>query len=101
MNSSDLEVTDEEFISKFSKKQFANEKLDRFILAKIEEYFDPHNKIDYDNETIEHITDKSLEPDYINLMGNLTLLTKSDNNNLSGKTYNEKNSSIPLMPGIL
>lgn len=90
LSSSDLEVTDEEFISKFSKKQFANEKLDRFILAKIEEHFDPHNKIYYDNETIEHITDKSLEPEYINLMGNLTLLTKSDNNNLSGKTYDEK-----------
>lgn len=90
LNSSDLEVTDEEFISKFSKKQFNNEAIDRYILAKIEESYNPHNKIDYDNETIEHITDKSLEPEYINRIGNQTLLTEEDNSKLSGKSYEQK-----------
>ena len=90
LNSSELEVTDEEFINKFSKKQFNSEKIDRYILAKIEERYNPDNKIDYDNETIEHITDRNLEPEYINRIGNLTLLTEKDNNNLSEKSYIEK-----------
>lgn len=85
-----LEITKEEFISKFSNKDFANEPIDRYILAKIEEHYNPHNKIDYDNETIEHITDKIIKPEYINKIGNQTLLTKQDNNNLSGKKYTEK-----------
>ncbi len=90
LNSSDLEITKEEFVTKFSKKQFGNEKLDRFILAKIEEYHNAHTKIDYDNETIEHITDRSSESEYINRIGNLTLLTSKDNSSLSGKTYEQK-----------
>lgn len=90
LHSSELEITNEEFISKFSKKQFGSEAIDRYILAKIEEKYNPHNKIDYDNETIEHITDRNLEPEYINRIGNLTLLTEIDNNNLSGKSYEEK-----------
>ena len=90
LNSSDLEIPDDEFISKFSKKQFGNEKVDRYILAKIEEHFNSHNKIDYDNETIEHIEDKRFEHEYVNRIGNLTLLTAEDNGSLSGKTYAEK-----------
>ena len=90
LNCPDLEVTEQEFISKFSKKDFSNNSLDRYILAKIEEYYDPHNKIDYDNETIEHISDKNLEKDYTYKIGNLTLLTVDDNNSLSGKDYDSK-----------
>ncbi len=90
LNCEDLEVTEQEFISKFSKKDFSNNSLDRYILAKIEEYYNPHNKIDYDNETIEHISDKSLRKDYTYKIGNLTLLTVDDNNSLSGKDYNAK-----------
>lgn len=90
LNSSDLDIPDEEFISKFSKKQFANEKLDRYILAKIEESFNSHNKIDYDNETIEHIGDKRFDLEYVNRIGNLTLLTAEDNGRLSEKTYTQK-----------
>jgi len=86
----DLEVTDDEFISKFSKKQFASDAIDRYILAKIEELYNPHNKIDYDHETIEHITDRNFDPEYINRIGNLTLLTERDNQNLSGKSYAQK-----------
>ncbi len=90
LNSSDLDVPDDEFIAKFTKKQFANEKLDRYILAKIEESYDAHTKIDYDNETIEHIEDRRFESDFMNRIGNLTLLTFEDNGSLSGKTYIEK-----------
>lgn len=90
LQSSDLEVTNEEFISKFSKKNFANESLDRFILAKIEESYTPHIKIDYDNESIEHIADRNSEVEYLNRIGNLTLLTVDDNNSLSGKSYEAK-----------
>ncbi len=86
----DLTISDEHFINKFTKKNFNSEAIDRYILAKIQEKHNPHNKIDYDNETIEHITDKQLSPEYLNLFGNLTLLTKEDNGNLSGKTYAEK-----------
>ena len=90
LNCEDLEVTEQEFISKFSKKDFSNNSLDRYILAKIEEYYNPHNKIDYDNETIEHISDKILRKDYTYKIGNLTLLTVDDNSSLSGKDYNAK-----------
>lgn len=90
LNCTDLEVTEQEFISKFSKKDFSNNSLDRYILAQIEEHYNPHNKIDYDNETIEHISDKNLKKEYTNKIGNLTLLTVNDNNSLSGKDYTEK-----------
>lgn len=90
LNSSDLDIPDDEFVSKFSKKEFTNEKLDRYILAKIEQSKNPHSTIDYDNETIEHIEDKKNKKEYVNKIGNLTLLTKDDNGSLSEKPYADK-----------
>lgn len=90
LKNSDLEITDEEFKSKFVRKDFNNEALDRYILAQIELYNDPHNPIDYENETIEHISDKKEKEVFVNKIGNLTLLIKDDNNKISNHDYAQK-----------
>lgn len=90
LKSSDLDIVSEEFISKFVRKDFNNEALDRYILAQIELFGNDHDSIDYENETIEHISDKKNKQEYLNKIGNLTLLTKTDNNDISNFSYDQK-----------
>jgi len=85
-----LYVSDDEFIAKFISKNFTAEPIDRYILAKIEERISPRTNVDYDRETVEHISDKSLKENFVNRIGNQTLLTANDNKELSKKTYQEK-----------
>lgn len=95
---SDVYPTDDEVLSEFSKKNFASERIDRYILARLQEFYNGSSPINYDSMTIEHIADKSTKEEYVNLIGNQTILTKIDNNNLSGKPYIEKKAFYATHP---
>lgn len=89
LKESDIYIADEEFVADFIKKDFATESIDRYLLAKIEEYV-TKIKLDYDSLTIEHISDKSKREGFTNKIGNQTLLSKQENSALSGKSFEEK-----------
>ena len=91
IKNSNIYVKSAEFIEKFSTKDFATEKLDRYILAKIQEEFNSSSiKIDYDNMTIEHIKDKSSDAKYKNKIGNFLLLKEEINSSMSTMSFEEK-----------
>lgn len=80
-----------EFIEKFAAKDFVTEKLDRYIIAKIQEHLNPAmTKIDYDNMTVEHIKDKSSNAKYKNRIGNYLLLKEKINGSLSTSSFEAK-----------
>jgi uncharacterized protein with ParB-like and HNH nuclease domain len=108
-NEIDLEkvyVTDENFCSDFSTKQFKNtsrnHKIAKYIFSKIE-FYCYKNQINYENDfyTIEHILPESADESWGNFsneeinrsvyrLGNLTLLEKKLNSDAGNLSYEDK-----------
>lgn len=104
----ELNPDDEDFIKNFEKKEIKNQKIARYLLAKIvnterEKKDTPINEND-ENITLEHIIPKKLTTEWIEYIkkynlnheellyriGNLTLLIFSRNKNISNKSFQEK-----------